>query len=65
MNAAADGGRITLLHPASSRTHTVNTIHKIPRAIIYKIEYLGKNRIHSISLFASFIKKGDAASSAA
>ncbi len=35
------------LHPAKSRAHTINTIHKITRAIIYKIEYLGKTRIHS------------------
>ena len=43
------------LHPAKSRAHTVKAIHKIPRAIIYKIEYLGKTRIHSIQQFASFI----------
>ena len=44
------------LHPASSRAHAINTIHKIPRAIIYKIEYLGKTRIHSICQIANFIK---------
>lgn len=44
------------LHPAKSRAHTAKTIHKILRAIIYKIEYLAKNRIHSIGLFADFIK---------
>ena len=44
------------LHPAKSRAHTIKAIHKIPRAIIYKIEYLGKTRIHSICQFANFIK---------
>ena len=54
MNCAAEGGWFE--HPASSRAYTAKTIHKIPRAIIYKIEYPGKTRIHSISLFADFIK---------
>ena len=44
------------LHPAKSREHIAKTIHKIPRAIIYKIEYLAKNRIHSIQQFVDFIK---------
>ncbi|MBR6125401.1 hypothetical protein IKQ19_17720 [Candidatus Saccharibacteria bacterium] len=44
------------LHPANSKAHTVNTIRKIPRAIIYKIEYLGRNQIHSIRSFAGFVK---------
>ena len=44
------------LHPTNSREHIAKTIHKIPRAIIYKIEYLAKTRIHSIQQFASFIK---------
>jgi len=47
---------VETLHPAKSRVHTVKAIHKIPRAIIYKIEYLGKNRIHSIQQFVDFIK---------
>jgi hypothetical protein len=53
MNCAAEGGWFE--HPASSRAHTVKAIHKIPRAIVYKIEYLGKNWIHSIQQFAGFI----------
>ena len=54
MNLDADGACDE--HPASSKAHTAKTIHKIPRAIVYKIEYLAKNRIHSIQQFVDFIK---------
>ena len=42
-----------MLHPVNSKTHTIKAIHKIR---VYKIEYLGKTRIHSICQFANFIK---------